>query len=193
MVGERQLSNEPAHLTRDEAAERLKSLTLAEKGRLKGIAIRFARVIGSGTWEDLAQEAYSRALAGSRKWPAGLDVIPFLTGIMRSIASAEWEKKKVTPTLITLVGPVGDLASSSDPLDGDASPEEALIGKQLREKLVGLFDGDFDAQIICEGMLERMEGEALKELTSLDQVAFDSKRRLVRRKINKAFDEGIVP
>jgi hypothetical protein len=60
----------------------------------------------------------------------------------------------------------------------------------IREAIIKLFDDDQDAQIIVEGMMEDMDGEDLRELTDLDKKEFASKRRLVRRRIDKAFPEG---
>jgi hypothetical protein len=42
-------------------------------------------------------------------------------------------------------------------------------------------------------MMEEMEGEELQELTELDATAYQSKRRLIRRRIDKTFPEGRMP
>ena len=39
-------------------------------------------------------------------------------------------------------------------------------------------------------MMEGIEGEELRELTDLDKTAYQSKRRLIRRRIDKKFPKG---
>jgi hypothetical protein len=46
------------------------------------------------------------------------------------------------------------------------------------------------AQIIIEGFVEGIDGEVLRALTELSKIAFASKRRLIRRRIDKAFPDG---
>ena len=56
--------------------------------------------------------------------------------------------------------------------------------------LVSLFEDDEIAQVILEGMMEGIEGEELRKLTELDKTAYQSKRRLIRRRIEKRFPKG---
>jgi hypothetical protein len=46
------------------------------------------------------------------------------------------------------------------------------------------------AQVMVEGGMEGMEGEELREVTGLTKIAFASKRRLIRRRVEKAFPDG---
>jgi hypothetical protein len=56
--------------------------------------------------------------------------------------------------------------------------------------ILNVFADDPTAQIIVEGIMEGMDGEELRALTELDDTAFGSKRRLIRRRIDKAFPKG---
>ena len=60
----------------------------------------------------------------------------------------------------------------------------------MRACLVSLFEDDEIAQVILEGMMEGIDGEELRELTDLDETAYQSKRRLIRRRIVKRFPNG---
>ena len=60
----------------------------------------------------------------------------------------------------------------------------------MRVCLLSLFEDDEIAQVILEGMMEGIEGEELQELTDLDNTAYQSKRRLIRRRINRKYPEG---
>jgi RNA polymerase sigma-70 factor (ECF subfamily) len=42
-------------------------------------------------------------------------------------------------------------------------------------------------------MREGIEGEELRELTELDMTGYATKRRLIRRRIDKAFPQGWKP
>jgi hypothetical protein len=53
-----------------------------------------------------------------------------------------------------------------------------------------LLEEDPVAQVMVEGMMEGMGGEELREVIGLTKIAFASKRRLIRRRIDKAFPKG---
>ena len=63
----------------------------------------------------------------------------------------------------------------------------------MKAAMLALFEDDPTAQVILEGMMEGMEGEELRELTELNATAYQSKRRLIRRRIEKTFPEGCLP
>jgi RNA polymerase sigma-70 factor (ECF subfamily) len=46
---------------------------------------------------------------------------------------------------------------------------------------------------MLEGIMEGIAGEELRSLTQLSQTQFDSKRRLIRRRIDKAFPQERKP
>ena len=60
----------------------------------------------------------------------------------------------------------------------------------MRLCLLSLFEDDEIAQVILEGMMEGIDGEELWKLTDLDMTAYQSKRRLIRRRIDKRFPRG---
>src|SRR6202040_1689093 len=76
-----------------EAEAAIRSITAADKIALMKIARLYARKTPYDH-EDLLQEAMCRVLSGTRAWPRGLAALPFLWGVVRSIA---WEWKKELP------------------------------------------------------------------------------------------------
>ena len=63
--------------------------------RLRAIARLRARSLPDGmTWSDLLHEAVLRALTGARPWPAGLSLVAFLAGVMRSIGDEQWRRHR---------------------------------------------------------------------------------------------------
>jgi DNA-directed RNA polymerase specialized sigma24 family protein len=153
-------------------------------------------------WEDLLQEALTRVWTGGRSWPTHVELVPFLRGVMRSIAD-EWRSKpRVMLTVVAQAsramegGHVGTASAVvtdrtgtvlPDLVPREATPEavmnEAEERKLLRNKLTELFADDEDAQMILEGILEGLQGESLRELTKLDKTAFESKQKKIRRRI----------
>ena len=183
--------------TRDEIAAAIRSLSAVDLARLKMVARKYAfsRPIEP---DDLLQEAYARAL-DSRACPSHVDVVKFLAEAMRSIAHGEAEKVEHKVTLVPI-------ASTGGPYDADSIKDEAddaetrMIAAQRAERciathaaVIALFDDDPTAQLVLEGMMEEMTTEEMRELTGLDKTGYDSKRKLIRRRIDKQYPEGWKP
>jgi DNA-directed RNA polymerase specialized sigma24 family protein len=193
MMEERILS--PVHTAarqmRGELADAISGLSDAEWGRLRKVAAAYARGRPIEA-DDLLQEAFRRALDGARHCPAHVTVVKFLAEAMRSIAHAEKEKGDNQPVLVEIARH-GD-SEAVDPPDSRLDPEQLSMSSEatgiVKAAMLALFDDDPIAQIILEGMMEEMEGEELRELTELDATAYQSKRKLIRRRIDKAFPVG---
>lgn len=195
------------YLTPGEFACAIRDLSDADWIRLRQVATIYARnpVIEP---DDLLQEAFHRALDGRRKCPVRVDLVRFLAEAMRSIADGELErsgarrrsndedearKREVAPRLVPIANHGGD-EPAVDPPDPGLDPEQRAVSGQeaaaMRACLVSLFEDDEIAQVILEGMMEGIDGEELRELTDLDKTAYQSKRRLIRRRIVKRFPKG---
>lgn len=183
--------------TRNEIAAAIRSLTAADLARLKMVARKYAfgRPIEP---DDLLQEAYARAL-DSRACPSHVDVVKFLAEAMRSIAHGEAEKVEHKVTLVPI-------AKTGGPYDANSIKDEAddaetrMIAAQRAERciathaaVIALFDDDPTAQLVLEGIMEEMTTEEMRELTGLDKTGYDSKRKLIRRRIDKQYPEGWKP
>lgn len=183
-----------AVLSRDEIDLAIRSFTPAQWARLKFVAKRYAfgRPIDP---DDLFQEAFARAL-DTRQCPADLDVLTFLIGTMRSIVSGEAQKAKKHPTVV-MSAVVDEQGEPVDYPDLSPSAENNLIDEEnaalVRRNVLALFDDDPDAQVIVEGEMDGWSAEELRAYTGLSQTAYDSKRRLIRRRLNKAYPGGWKP
>lgn len=187
------MSQPAVNKSANEITDRLRALTDAEWMKLRLIARYHCNGRGLGHWTeptDLLQEALLRTLDGSRNCPSGVAVIKFLDGVMRSLADGEWEKHSKRPVLVAIAGHGGEPGIAPDPVDVRPDSEKALLYTQARQRLIDLFKDDAEAQIIVEGMMDGMDGQELRDLTELDPVAYDSKRRLIRRRINKDLANG---
>ena len=178
--------------TPDEVARAIQELSDADWNRLDKVAARYAR---NGLIEsnDLLQEAFLRALDGRRNCPADVDPVKFLAEAMRSIADGESEKSEGRPQLVPIANHGGD-EIAVDPPDSSLDPEQRADSGQeaaaIKACLVSLFKDDEIAQVILEGMMEGIEGEELRELTDLGKTAYQSKRKVIRRRIDKKFPKG---
>lgn len=174
--------------TRDEVADAIRGLPADDWGRLRKVAAYYARIHPI--------EAEDRALAGDRNCPAHIDVVKFLTEAMRSIAHGEKEKGDRQPTLVALASH-GAAEGQIEPADPRPNAEQGLASDQvvavMKTALLAIFEDDPIAQLILEGRMEGMQGEELRELIELDATAYESKLRLLRRRIDRKFPEGWKP
>ena len=188
---------EPAvsHLSPAEVAAAICELSEADQIRLWKVAHFFSmdRPIEA---EDLLQDAFVRALEGRRKCPRNVDVVRFLAEAMRSIASDALKAQARRPVLCP-VPESGEDELPFDPPDPRPNAEQELAVAEetgrIKRAILDLFNDDLEAQTIAEGTMDGMEGEELRSCTGLDEKAFATKRRLVRRRIVKAFPKGRKP
>jgi DNA-directed RNA polymerase specialized sigma24 family protein len=185
-----------AHFSAVEITKAIRALDATELVRLRAIARSLAR-FSSVAFDDLLQEACYRTMDGSRLCPREMRLVPFLVGVMRSIVSDTAKARARHPER-----PLGVLcAAGRDWSDGTMTAEEGLIASEeekalaeraaeTKRQVLKIFEDDVVAQIIAEGIMEGREGEELRTLTELDKTAFASKRKLIRRRIAKAFPES---
>lgn len=157
--------------------------------KIAGIYSRTHRLDG----EDLLQEAFARALEGSRKCPVNVDIVKFLAEVIRSLASDSAKALMRHPVLRAL--PLADETGLVfDPPDCRLNDEQELQDRQetdrIKAAVLELFADDLVAQTVAEGMMEGMEGEELRATTDLSTTGFASTRRLIRRRIDTAYPDG---
>jgi DNA-directed RNA polymerase specialized sigma24 family protein len=176
-----------------EVEEAIRSISDAGWHRLRRVARHYS--FGRLDADDLLYEALSRTLDGRRTCPAGVDVVRVLAEAIRSIASSSFKAAARHPELQAVVDDV-EVEERDDTDRQGENPEQKMISDQeadrIRSAIVSLFNDDENAQIIVEGEMDGMSREELCGLTGLHGQAYDSKRRLIRRRINGAFPEGWI-
>lgn len=190
-----QRGQDKAVRSREDIAQAVRALTPAEWIRLRKSANFWStgRPISA---EELLQEAFARAIDG-RKCPVNVGIPKFLEQTMRSIASGEGEKIGTrlllvsTDTSETIAQKVLNFRDPASSVEQQMVSEETVA--EIRTAILALFDDDPAAQVIAEGLMDGIDGEELRSLCELDVTAYNSKRRLVRRKIEKAFPKGWQP
>jgi hypothetical protein len=182
--------------TRDEIADAIRALTHAQSARLRLVSEKYAWRCPFGP-DDLLQKAFLRALEGGRKCPAHVDVVRFLAEAMRSIADGEAEKIENQVTL-TPIAQLGDEQDGTVDLEEPRlNAEDAAMCNQnvaaFRQAMLAPFNDDPQARDLVDGIMEGFTADELRELTGLDETSYASKRRLIRRTIDKHYPEGWKP
>jgi RNA polymerase sigma-70 factor (ECF subfamily) len=190
-----QSGQDKAVRSRDDIAKAVRELTPADWIRLRKSAAFWAlgRPISA---KDLLQEAFARAMDG-RVCPADVGILKFLALTMRSIAHGEGEKVGNRLLLVSADASESVAQKVLDLHDPGAGAEQQMMSQEtvteIRSAILALFDDDATAQIIAEGLMDGIDGEELRVLCELDAIKYNSKRRLVRRRIEKAFPKGWQP
>ena len=181
-----------------EVQDGINALTVADWGRLKLAAARYS-FGGAIEPDDLLQEALRRSLEkDGRKWPVDVDLVKFLVEAMRSIADGEREKAENRIEKVPIgTGQTDEVEDVFDPPDLSPSAEEHLgevqDGAAMKAVLLLLFIDDPIARDIVEGIWAGFTGEELRALTPLNKTEYDSKRKLMHRRIMKRFPNGWKP
>jgi len=175
-----------SYLTENEINEAIRNFSDIVWLRLRKVARYFAQFSPLDE-KDLLQEAFARALDGKRHCPRHVDVVKFLVEVMRSIRSDECKSQKRKPE-IYLLSDVDDEGEITDSFKDIIAQEEECA--QIKSAILALFEEDDIAQMMVEGIMEDIKGEELRSLVNLETTAFASKRKLIRRRIDKAFPKG---
>lgn len=181
-------------LSREELEDAISSFSNADWLRLRSAAHLYS--IYPVEPDELVQEALCRALAGTRMCPKGVSVVRFVAEAIRSIANGELQKVENQRDEVSVHDETIENVDSITPQEPRPNAEERMIANEqargTENRLLELFDDDDEAQLIILGMLTGTEGAELREITGLDETAFNSKRRYVRRKINHARENGFT-
>ena len=154
--------------------------------------------------EDLQQEAFVRALE-SRSCRVGVDVVAFICGIMKSIASdvprARKKARQRAKARGEPVRPVGvGIAYVADyealgGLEADVlSPEDEALSGVLHsrelDKAMACISDDDNLLLLVEGIHDGMTGKALEDLLSTDTKGLAALRKRLGRRVVARFPTG---
>ncbi|WP_108676672.1 hypothetical protein [Acuticoccus yangtzensis] len=156
-------------------------------GRLRKAA-RF--LSARSQWPDdedaLLQEAITRVLQGRRPWPMREELARFLVGVMKSVAS---EKPKIG----FRPGKDAGLDAAENEASAAIGADGALHEKQVKQRILALFDGHDDQIMIVEGRFEGMEKSEFLELFDNDETRYQTACKGIRRTLNKHPDlRGLI-
>lgn len=184
--------NSPVEIVSDTPAARAldaKLVTTADLLRLKVIARLHARGLPPDVgWSDLLQEAFTRALEGSRNQPEGVPVVAFLAGVMRSIKEQYWRQaRRGAKHLPKLLADLEVTESREDELaDPTPSPERCIAATQEMDSINQLFQDDLQARQIISGLWEGLAPQEICATHGMTKIEYDSTRRRIRRGLVRA-------
>jgi RNA polymerase sigma-70 factor (ECF subfamily) len=171
----------PSPLSEAEVRKEINSLTAGERTKLIKIASHYAWKGGISFEEpdEFVQEAVYRVLAGLREWPRGLEKIRFLAGVIKSIAG---DRKRVLSRNLPLNE---EMEKPTEARARWITEESSMVAKIDLKQIMPFFDDDPVAQKILLGMAEGGRGEDLQEVSGLSPTEYESKRKKIRRRIEK--------
>jgi DNA-directed RNA polymerase specialized sigma24 family protein len=148
--------------------------------RLQALARLRARGLPNGIgWSDLLHEALARALDGTRQWPAGVPLLVFLAGTMRSICDEIWRRRRREAELIVF-GKNAE-ADCRDVASLAADQERVLAASEALATLYRLFAGDSIVLRILSGLANGLSAADIRLANEFSPVEYDSGRRRMRR------------
>jgi hypothetical protein len=188
-----ELPPSPPPLSEAEIRNEINSLTAGERAKLIKIARYYAWKGRFGSVEEepdeLVQEAIYRVLAGLREWPRGLDKIQFLAGVIRGLAG---DRKRALIRNLKRAVPLDEKMEVKEARRGrgkiDYEGAEArgiLAMLDVKRILSSFFDDDPIAQKILMGVADGARGEDLEQASGLSPTEYESKRKKIRRRIEK--------
>ena len=170
-----------SYLTKVQVRAAIATIDTKANSKLMRVA-RFRAFAAGVDAEDLLQEAILRALT-SRNCPAGLAVEHFLMAVMRSIASAVISKRERDEPLL-----LEACDQSAPPHAPDEAYEIALRAKAYRKAVENLAGSSPQNEVLVDGICQGLRGKALADFAGLDQAELATRRRMIKRRVAKAWE-----
>jgi DNA-directed RNA polymerase specialized sigma24 family protein len=166
-----------------ETALALKIVSKSDLLRLKTIARIHARGLPADAgWADLLQEAFTRILDGSRQQPAGVPLVAFLAGVMRSLKSEHWRRAlRESRYAQKFRAPQAGEPEDLDLGDRASDPERLLSALQELAAVDRLFADDHMVLQIINGLAEGLTAEQIRAAMGISKTDYDSARKRMRR------------
>jgi hypothetical protein len=156
-----------------------------EMVRLDRLAGLYAAGLGRDAIDELLGEAISRVLDGRRAWPQDLAAVPFLAGVMRSIAD-EWRRKRSHDPLQHIGAAIDDEKALPRSEGHEREVALRILIEKIRSKLAGerLLLALFELRLIDNSPAE------IQRALGLDASAFDKEMRALKRHLLAIFPDG---
>jgi hypothetical protein len=168
-------------LSETEVRNEISSLTASERTKLIKIARSYGR-ISLEEPDELVHEAICRILDGTRKWPRDLEKLRFLAGVIKSIAG---DRKRALRQTVLLDEEREVREARRGLMDYEGTEARAIRAKLDVKRIITLFDDDSIAQKMLMGMADGTRGEDLEQASGLSATEYESKRKKIRRRIEK--------
>jgi len=174
-----------------DVAAALLSLTDADLVRLKRIAhLRSAGLVAI-EWKDLINEAVSRTLGETRRWPRSVPFVAFLAQTMRSIANEEWRRlhqEKVTlESDLGTANSEGELMTLDELAENAVHPEREVLARKTLEEIEALFKDDLETLATLNGLAGGLTPYEIQIKGGMSKTQYASSQKRIRRKLAREF------
>lgn len=173
------MSDEVEHLSLEEVARLLNRQRQPDMLRLAAIAETWVRGVPRRDAADLLNEALARILSGNRPWPADLSLHPFLSQVMRSIAS-QWRREDMREPLI----------SDDEGVTSDREERVDFDFRDLANRMRAALVDDPPALGIFDHILTQTSRKQAFDHLGLDATGYDTTRRRMTRALRRQFKPG---
>jgi hypothetical protein len=170
-----------------EVRSEISSLTAGERTKLILIARHYAWRfrISFEDPDEFFHEAICRVLERKRVWPRSVEKLRFLAGVIKSIAG---DRKRALHRENAALDELKKEGMEKEKVVGGAE-EPVAADKIDLERIMVLFDDDPIAQKILKGMEDGARGKDLQQASGLSPVEYESKRKKIRRRIQKFIEK----
>ena len=159
-----------------DATRAIQALSDTDLVRLKALAQLWGRGLPGGIgWADVLNEAILRVLNGSRRWPADVPLLAFLSGVMRSICDDHWRRRRREPRA------EADVAFGLSAEDTAPDPERTLAAAQALVEVHRLFARDPCALKIISGLADGLTASEICRHYGITERDYDTARKRMRR------------
>jgi DNA-directed RNA polymerase specialized sigma24 family protein len=177
----------------EEAAHALRRISRTDLLRLGEIARMRAIGLPSVDWEDLLNEALTRVLSGTRRWPRTVPFIAFLAQAIRSVAGDEWRRlarSHVTSDSDLASGEADDFTALSGELATDGiDPEREVVARATLQQIDDLFMDDAEAQHVLMGLAQGMEPAEVQTGSNMSATQYATAQKRIRRRLARHFSK----
>jgi DNA-directed RNA polymerase specialized sigma24 family protein len=168
--------------TAADAASAIQALSETDLVRLKALAQLWSRGLPGGIgWTDVLHEAIVRILDGSRVWPPDVQILAFLSGVMRSICDDYWRRVRHEQKLLVSRDDQNRCGPAADTIDEVANPERVAVAVAGLAEVFRLFAGDPVALQIIDGMSNGLTAKDICKAYGISALDYDTARRRMRR------------
>lgn len=155
---------------------------------------------------DVIADVYERFLAGTRRWPKGVEIAVCFKNAVRSVISDLWEQNERAfrqhhSPLDADGAPADPFEAVLDPTDGrpmepllveDPVSELVALAEQKKladilEEIESAFAKDDAVTAILIGLEQGLRAEEIQESFGLSETAYDTARKRLRRHLNKNY------
>jgi len=178
-----------------DVAQELASLSVADKYRLQQAAKIYAKIGGTIEPHDLLMDAQTKAISGERQCRSDMALVPFLRGVMKSLASNhnEKDKRRREAGHQEVQLPENDLFSLAD--IQTPTPEQALVDAErdaaFQAFLLKACNDCRTTLAVLQATFDGLKGSALCEAAGVTQQELPTILRRIKRMMSRFETKGV--